>query len=351
MNRLVVLDVETPWVRHLFGALPTGWAADFLGARTAGLSPRAWLSRRPGLVAVPGWTRAFGLSTAIFARRVARLGAGRAIVHTMPWTAGLLRRFADVPHVYRPHDFFGMYSWDQDRVADLERELCAACRFVAPVSAAHAEDLRRLGATSVVPVANGVSPEFIDRLRLPAGPPPADLVRSGRPIVGCVGQITAGYDLDLIAGLADAVPEADFVFIGPAFDPAPDWPRRVRSAFARPNVRWLGPKPHADLPSYLQQFDVCLAPLKVTEWNHRRSLLRLFDYLATDKPVVSTALRSAIELAPHVSVGQDAAELAGRVRGVLNRPGIDVAARRAFVDAQTWPVRAKQFTDLVDEHC
>jgi len=351
LNRLLILDAETPWVRHLFGALPAGWTADFLGARTAGVSPREWLTRRPGFVAVPGWTRAFGLSTAIFARHVARSGMPRAMVHTMPWTAGLLRRFPDVPHVYRPHDYFGMYSWDQSRVASLERDLCATCRFVAPVSAAHADDLRALGAATVVPVANGVSAEFVGRLRGPAGPPPTDLGQAGRPLVGCIGQITTGYDLDLIVGLADAVGEADFVFIGPAFDPDPDWPERVRAAFARPNIRWLGPKPYVELPDYLRHFDVCLVPLKVTEWNHRRSLLRLFDYLAADKPVVSTALRSAVELEPHVSVGRDAAELAGRLRQAFGPPTIDLTARRTFVDAQTWPVRAKQFTDLVDEHC
>lgn len=360
MNRLFVLDAETPWVRSLFQALPAEWSVEYLGARTLGVSPTAWWQAyttwSPGCewAPVPGWSRAFRISTEFFAGAVRRrIRAGprpAAVVHSLPWTAGVIPRTADLPHVYRPHDFFGMYSWNQGRVNALERELCAACRFVAPVSTAHASDLMQLGPAPVVTVPNGVSAEFVRRLRQKPEPP-ADLPPSARPVVGCVGQITVAYDLDLIGALADAVPEADFVFIGPAFDADPLWPKRVAAALDRPNVRWLGPKPHAELPAYLARFDVCFVPLRVSDHNHRRSPLRLFDYLAADKPVLSTALAAARELEPHVTTGRDSAELTKQLRTILASPGMNLQTRHQFVDAQVWEARGQQFVGLVNEYC
>src|SRR5207253_3195701 len=71
----------------------------------------------------------------------------------------------------------------------------------------------------------------------------------------------------------------------------------------KPNVHHLGVKPHSELPSYLMHFDVCFNPLIVNDHNDRRSPLRLFDYLATDRPILSTAIREAYEHAPFIEIG------------------------------------------------
>lgn len=352
-NRLLVLDSVTPWIRSLFTALPSEWSADFLGPVTVGLSLKSWRAAR-GLesVAVPGWTRAFRLSTYLTARRVSRLLASgprpRAIVHAIPWTAGLLRRFPDVPHVYRPHDYFGMYSWDQAKVTRHERELMAGCRIVFPISSTHADDLRKLGPAPIHVLPNGVSQEFVERLRVPSGDPPDDLAGLPRPLVGCVGQINSSYDVGWLTGIADAAREATFVFVGPVFDEGEVVRRPIDELFARPNVRWLGPKSHDDLPRYLQAFDACVIPLRVSPANDRRSPLRLYDYLATGKPILSTAIAAAREHPDQLAVGATIAEAAETLRRWLRSGGgVDPVARRHFVDRQTWQVRAGEFVDRV----
>jgi glycosyltransferase involved in cell wall biosynthesis len=350
-NRLLALDADTPWTWSLLAAMPTEWTADRCGPVSVGLSLRRWreVNRTADRVAVPGWTRLFRLSTALLARRTAQrlqLARPRAILHTTPWTAGLLDRFPDVPHVYRPHDYFGMYAWDQLRVDCLERRLVSGCRFVAAISTAHADDLRRLGPAPVRVLPNGVAERFVTELRGPATPRPDDLPTDGRPIIGCTGQMTSSYDVEIIGQLAESLPEAWFVYIGPIHDSGFD------SVLSRPNVRWLGPRPHDRLPSYLRHFSVCFSPLRVNPANNRRSLLRLYDYLAAERPVLSTAIACAIEHRPHVEVGRSANELIAAYRRVAAAGfAIDVPRRRAYVDEQTWSRRGQAFADMLNEHC
>ncbi len=354
-NRLLVLEADTPWIWNLFAALPEGWQADRCGPVSAGVSPRRWReATAAGHVPVPGWTRVFGLSTALLARRVAarlRSNRYRAIVHTIPWTAGLLDRFRDVPHVYRPHDYFGMYSWNQKRVRILEGQLLAGCRLVLPISAAQADDFRKDGDSPIRVLPNAVTKEFVQRLRGPMPVRPADLP-TGKPVVGCIGQINRSYDFALALALASAVPEAAFVYIGPVLDDDPGVKRQIDALFACSNVTWLGKKPHEQLPDYLRHFDVCFNPLQPTDWNHRRSPLRLYDYLAAGKPVLSTNVAAARSHEGHVESCTSASEAKTHLRSMLAPDyHIDELARQQYVDANTWNERARQLVGLIDEFC
>ncbi len=352
-QRLLILDADTTWVHSLFEALPIDWSADWCGSRTVGLSPWAWRrASAEGRIPVPGWTRLFRISTSLYGRSVAgHIKNARAIVHTIPWTAGLLDRFRDVPHVYRPHDFFGMYSWNQNRVAELEDQLLAKCRLVLPITETQAIDFRQKTTRPTRVLPNAVSQQFVQRLRGPMPARPTDLP-AGKPVVGCIGQINRGYDIDLCQALADGMPEAAFVYVGPVMDDDPTVKQRIAALFACPNVTWLGPKPHEQLPDYLRHFDVCFNPLQAIACNDRRSPLRLYDYLATGKPILSTNVAAAREHAPHVEPCASAADAITSLRTLIN-PGyhVDDINRRKYVDANTWNERAKQLVRLVGEFC
>ena len=195
---------------------------------------------------------------------------------------------------------------------------------------------------------NAASIEFIERLSKPVGPVPADLAALPRPIVGCIGQINRSYDWDLIAGLADALPDVSFVFVGPVFQEPVELAKRVDAALAKKNVRHLGPKPHDELPDYLQHFDVCFNPLAVNSHNDRRSPLRLFDYLATEKPILSTAIREAHEHVPFIEIGRDLDECVRVLRRMTAADyTVDLAARREYIRQNTWHARAQQLLRLI----
>jgi hypothetical protein len=72
-------------------------------------------------------------------------------------------------------------------------------------------------------------------------------------------------------------------------------------------------------------------------------LLRLYDYLASFRPIVSTAVAPALGHVPYVEIGRDAADLAALLRRSADGANVDRAARRAYIRTHTWRQRAEVF--------
>ncbi|NOH84366.1 glycosyltransferase family 1 protein [Vibrio sp. 03-59-1] len=108
-----------------------------------------------------------------------------------------------------------------------------------------------------------------------------DLPSSHRPIAGFYGSLSEWLDYDLITNVATALPDWDFVFIGPN-----ELETLLLPSLA--NVHYLGAKPHAELPRYSQHWDVSLLPFKSNKQIQACSPLKLMEYLATGTPIVTT---------------------------------------------------------------
>ena len=103
-----------------------------------------------------------------------------------------------------------------------------------------------------------------------------------RPRLGFFGVIDERMDLDLLACLADARPAWQFVMVGPVvkIDPG-SLPRRA-------NIHWLGMQTYQTLPALMAGWDVCLMPFALNESTRFISPTKTLEYLAGEKPVVST---------------------------------------------------------------
>ncbi|TIT17794.1 MAG: glycosyltransferase family 1 protein, partial [Mesorhizobium sp.] len=91
------------------------------------------------------------------------------------------------------------------------------------------------------------------------GEDPLDQADIPHPRVGYFGVIDERLDLELIAQAAAAMPEVNFVMLGPVvkIDPA--------SLPAAGNLHWLGGKSYADLPSYLRHWSAGWMPFALNE--------------------------------------------------------------------------------------
>lgn len=302
--RLAVLDARQPWVRALITALPFGVDIEFI-------EPRG-----------PSWTRWPGLSAWLTSRRI---GSVDTIVYTLPHYAPVAERLAAIPSVYYAYDPYECYEgWDPVWIRRQEDRLLRTCRAAFAVSPALADDFRARSSRPVFVQPNGVTlPTSSD-----PGPRPRDLPE--RPVALCVGQLSSAYDWPLIDAVAAALPDWHLVFVGPGHQPP-----------SRPNVVFLGARPPSELASYMNHADVLFSPLTVCSANHRRSLLRILEYLTTDRPIVATPIASCVEHAPHVMLADDPAEFASRIRGphlLIDRP-----ARQAYVAQLSWTERATLF--------
>lgn len=139
---------------------------------------------------------------------------------------------------------------------------------------------------------NGVDYDFIQRFRPdPSEDVPDDLkpiLTTGKPIIGYSGAIAEWFDYDLVREAARARPDWAFVLIGVNYDHSLDQSKLLESGLN--NLFWLDMKSYDELFRYVWRFDVGIIPFKVNEITQATSPIKLFEYMACGKPVVSTPL-------------------------------------------------------------
>ena len=107
-----------------------------------------------------------------------------------------------------------------------------------------------------------------------------------QPRIGYSGHVNERLDYTVLEYLAHQRPDWSLVFVGDTYPWTLDAPplRRLR---ALPNTHFLGKHPFTDMPSLIKGMDVCLLPYVSDERGYYRSPLKLYEYLAAGKPVVS----------------------------------------------------------------
>ena len=241
-----------------------------------------------------------------------RFGKTDVIVFTWPQLACLAENFPEVTRVYYCKDPFEHWAcWNRQEIRELESRLLENCEAVFAVSRLLVEDFRSRTRGKVFYLPNGMEESFHRAGRLPR---PANLP-ADKPILGSVGQINATYDWEFIAELAASLPEARLCFVGNISEGDPNLQRViVKHLTETPNILFLDRQPHEQIPAYMQHFDVSMCFLRADEYSDRRSPLRLYDYLTTERPIISIPIREAYEHVPHIHFaknGKEAAVLRG----------------------------------------
>ena len=165
-----------------------------------------------------------------------------------------------------------------------------------------------------------------------AGSEPADVTGIGRPRVGFVGGIDAQtFDPELFVKVASKMPECSFVLVGACSLPN-GW-------CGLENVHSLGRKPYDQVADYMAACDVLIMPWNRSPWIKSCNPVKLKEYLAVARPVVSTPFDELNRYAGFVSIATDADEFVERVRQALEAP-VEKAVMRRRVENETWAAKA-----------
>lgn len=176
-------------------------------------------------------------------------------------------------------------------------------------------------------------------------PMPTDVTLHS-PIAGFVGHLSSRIDIGYLEALADH--GVSVLLVGPrqlTFQKA-----RIDPLFDRPNVQWVGAKPFTELPSYMRVIDVGLVPYADTAFNRASFPLKILEYLAAGREVVSTDLPAARWLATDLvktSTSPDEfAELVARSLADGISPE-QLSACRRFAEQHSWDRRVDQIAEAI----
>lgn len=131
---------------------------------------------------------------------------------------------------------------------------------------------------------NGVDVQHFAQALLPDVSVPEELVKLPSPRIGFVGTVDPAWvDTDLLLQIAQSRPNWSVIVIGPLNNWSP--PKS-----SPPNCYFLGARPYQTIPFYLKGLDVCLIPFKDNAITNAASPLKLYEYLAAGRAVVSSPI-------------------------------------------------------------
>ena len=174
-----------------------------------------------------------------------------------------------------------------------------------------------------------------------SGDVPEDVRAVPRPRIGFVGGIDAHtFDPDLFVNVAAAMPDCSFVLVGGCSLPK-DW-------CALDNVHLLGRKPYEQVADYMAACDVLIMPWNRSPWIKACNPVKLKEYLAVGRPVVSTPFDELARYDGFVSVAEDAPGFVQAIRTALDSPP-DATALRERVAQETWAAKASAVLESLQE--
>jgi glycosyltransferase involved in cell wall biosynthesis len=173
---------------------------------------------------------------------------------------------------------------------------------------------------------------------------PDEMRRIPHPIMGFYGSIDDHTsDLSLIEKLADLLEDVSIVLIG---DSSIDLSTLAR----RKNVYLLGKKPYEQIPYYARCFDVCFMAWRENEWIKACNPIKLKEYLAIGKPIVSTPFNELDKYKDLVYSASSAEAFAEAVRRACNENDATlVSARKNRVSYSSWSAKATEVLNTLYE--
>ena len=168
-----------------------------------------------------------------------------------------------------------------------------------------------------------------------------------KPIIGYFGAVERRIDYELITSLLKDNPGKSFVFIGPI-----DSYYIKEGEYKAPNLYLKGPVPYEQMPAVLKGFDVAIIPFKKDEVSSDIFPLKLFEYLGSGRPVVSTDFNS--DLADFtlgtVPFCKDALSFSAAIEIALQDTAELQQKRLQVAAGNTWEHRVIEIEDLLKIH-
>lgn len=196
-------------------------------------------------------------------------------------------------------------------------------------------------------VTNGV--EF-SRFAVTTNDRPPDLPRDSSPIAGYIGSVYVWLDFELLRALLESIPTMNLVMIG---HDHPDVQEQLNTLRKYGNFFFLGAKPYADVPSYLQSFSVGLIPFRKTPLTAGVNPVKLYEYSAAGVPTVATDFsRDMSEFEKIVTIARTPEQFCNAVRStILAGPDpTGAAARRAFARQNDWNQKVSTILSLLERY-
>jgi len=159
--------------------------------------------------------------------------------------------------------------------------------------------------------------------------------------IGYYGLIDDRCDIDLLTDLAMTMPNLIFKIIG-------EWRVPNENISELHNVEQIGAVPYSELPKYTRDIDIFILPYRINELTKSINPLKLKEYLATGKPIISTPLPEVIKLSRFINIASNVEEFRKVINYLItNEIDNDNKDLIDYLDGESWEKKTETFSDYV----
>jgi teichuronic acid biosynthesis glycosyltransferase TuaH len=262
--------------------------------------------------------------------------------------ASLLDAEIAAKSIYDITDDWTKFSGNQthlDLVQRQDKKLCVESDQVIVCSVQLFEDKRNLVRSNRLHlIPNGVHIEHYQAVTDQSKPLHPVTQNWKKPVYGYTGTIHGDrVDVELVCRIAKANPKGTIAMVGPNLLEADD--RLTLSKFS--NIIFTGAKPYADLPDIMRAFDVCMVPHVVTSFTESLNPIKLWEYLAAGKPIVSMNVAGLRDFPNLVHVSYSHEGFLRNLASALTELPSCASARQAAVQQHSWDKRIGQVVQIL----
>ncbi|MEW5948592.1 MAG: glycosyltransferase [Thermodesulfobacteriota bacterium] len=286
------------------------------------------------------------INRAILTRKIRRILkdnniANPVLVVACPGAEGVVGAIGESKSVYYCADEYSVFpGLDTGLVKKLEKHILEKIDCIIATSRG-LYDKKKVEGKPTYLLPHGVEYDHFSKASLPGTEIPEDIRLLKRPIIGYHGLIQDLIDFDIIKGIARKRPDWSIVMIGDRiFD--------VNNVPTEKNIHFLGRKPYEELPNYIKAFDVCLIPYKIVERTMYSNPVKLREYLASGKPIVSTPQPEVLYYKRYLKIASDARGFVDAIEALLsNDTGEDRRLRMGIAEQETWEKVVDKFEHIL----
>ena len=177
---------------------------------------------------------------------------------------------------------------------------------------------------------------------------PREIEQVDKKIIGYIGHVDHRMDYELLTDIATQHPEYVLLLVGPT---GPDFERSRLEKF--PNVIKTGSKLLSELPAYVRFMDCGIIPFLCNKLTESIYPLKLNEYLAAAKPVVTT------NFSPDLNEFEDVIKIASTKKEFVASLSVELRtdseekqlSRVKKAAGNTWEARVQEFWRIVDPYC
>lgn len=176
-----------------------------------------------------------------------------------------------------------------------------------------------------------------------------EIIKQKKPIIGYYGAIASWFDYEIIKELAQKRPDYNIVLFGIKYDATFDKSNLDKYT----NIYFLGSKDYNELPYYAKYFSVCTIPFLINEITQATSPLKLFEYMALEKPIVTTDMKECRKY-KSVMIAKNSKDFINLIDKAIalnskdNKEYFETLKKEALEN--TWEAKAKTIINLLEKY-